>query len=1346
MSDAQRSNLHLWTTNIQVVIKIFFIAVLLLIVSISPAPANYVPKVLVLHSYHQGYHWTDMIQEGFSRTLSQQFPQVEVHVEYMNTKRYALETVESNLLDLYTTLYRNVEFDAIVASDNNALDFLLQYREQLFPGVPVVFCGINDFFNYSLDPADNFTGVREDLDITSTISVALTLHPDINKVALVTDTTETALINLQLARSIADSFPDLEFIELHGLTVAQLREHLTTLDNRTIVLALSFFRDPDGATFSARESMELILANSRRPVYTVWDFYMVPGAVGGKLLSGHLQGENAAALTTRILQGEKAGTMPVIESPSVYQFDYTGMTASGISKSQLPPGSLISGRPDTFYTRYGNYLWVGLTLFMAQTGIIGLLVWNITHRRRKERALRESEQRFRALLRDVKAIAVQGYRRDGTIFYWNKASEALYGYSEAEALGKNLIDLIVPEETKAKVQNALLNMTDSAETLPAGELTLLHKNGEPVEVFTSHSLVVRNDNIPEFYSFDIDISLHKQMKNQILEQKAMQEALLQHTAMPLFVLNPDHTVIAWNNACEELTGIMGVDVIGTKDHWKAFYGHERPCLADAVLDRLDEKALSALYSSYVESSFIDGGLQAEHWITVADKMQRYVMFNATPVFNEGGKIVAAIETLQDITERKQAEETQQLAHARLTTVINSLDAVVYIVDMETYEILFINERARNAFGDIVGKTCWTSLQTDQEGPCSFCTNDKLIDTYGQPSGTFVWEHQNLLTGQWYECRDTAIPWVDGRLVRMEIATDISERKESELLLRKLSQAVEQSPAAVVITDLNAAVEYVNPKFTEITGYGAAEIIGKTPQILKSGKMDESIYRQLWTHLLAGEQWQGELLNKHKEGHLFWERAQISPLRDDQGKITHYIGVKEDITIQKRYEHQLEHQANHDALTGLANRILLLDRLDQAIRYAQRSQRLVAVLLLDLDRFKIINDTLGHTAGDAVLCQIAERLKSAVRDTDTVARFGGDEFIVLLTEVCSEQDLNPIMKKILQVFKVPFQFEQRQLVLAASIGISTYPQNSSDPEHLIRYADIAMYQSKKSGSEFAFYNDEMDSFGLDTLDLEHDLHGALERQEFCLHYQPKVNLKTGTISGCEALLRWQHPKLGMVSPGQFIPLAEQTSLIVTIGAWVIEEACRQSLTWQATGLPPIQIAVNLSARQFRQGDLAATVNSILSESGLDPSLLELELTESMIMDDPQGAEQALVALKNLGVSLSLDDFGTGYSSLNYLSRFPVDHLKIDQSFIRDIGTSAARTAVVSSIIDIAHNLKLTAIAEGVETTEQLVFLITNNCDAMQGYLFSKPLPADDFAQLLQQGASVFDMAPGLSAEK
>ena len=689
-----------------------------------------------------------------------------------------------------------------------------------------------------------------------------------------------------------------------------------------------------------------------------------------------------------------------------------------------------------------------------------------------------------------------------------------------------------------------------------------------------------------------------------------------------------------------------------------------------------------------------------------------------------------------LQERRLAEEQAERARREWETTFDAMTDMVTIHDQQM-RIVRSNKAARDfvsASGeDLAGKLCCEALW----GHTKICHDCPLSQTIkdGQHHSTTI----NYADGtMFFHVTTSPLPVTDDQLYFIHVARDITKSKLAEMELRKLSLAVEQSPASVVITNLDGAIEYVNARFTEVTGYGATEILGQNSRILRSGEADVVDYQQLWSHLLAGEQWQGEFLNKHKSGRLFWERALISPLRDDHGRITHYVGVKEDITSQKTYENELEHQATHDALTGLANRALLKDRLKQAIHYAQRSQRIVAVALLDLDRFKVINDTLGHATGDALLCQIAARLKAAVRETDTVARFGGDEFVVLLTEVAVAQDLDRVLLKILQIFKDPFLIDQRQLMLAASLGISTYPQHSHDPATLIRYADIAMYQSKKSGSAFSFYANEMNPFGLETLELELDLHGALERQEFCLHYQPKVDLETGTICGCEALLRWQHPDLGMVSPGQFIPLAEETGLIVPIGTWVIEEACRQNLAWQVAGLSAVHVAVNLSARQFRQGDLAATVSSILCQTGLDPNLLELELTESMIMDDPHGAEQALIALKNLGVSLSLDDFGTGYSSLNYLSRFPVDHLKIDQSFIRDIATSDTRTAVVSSIIDIAHNLHLTAIAEGVETQEQLAFLIANGCDAMQGYLFSKPLPATEFAQLLRQGICLKDI--------
>lgn len=445
--------------------------------------------------------------------------------------------------------------------------------------------------------------------------------------------------------------------------------------------------------------------------------------------------------------------------------------------------------------------------------------------------------------------------------------------------------------------------------------------------------------------------------------------------------------------------------------------------------------------------------------------------------------------------------------------------------------------------------------------------------------------------------------------------------------------------------------------------------------------------------------------------------------------------------QQQSEERLRHLATHDELTGLANRRLLHERLEQAIStQAQRQQR-VAVLLLDLDRFQFINDSLGHNQGDALLCQIGARLRQCVQPEDTVCRLGGDEFALVLNDPGPGDSLTSLAGQLLHRISQPCIIGNHHVTVTASLGISLFPADGGDSISLLRNADLAMYQAKQRGNGFAFYHAEMNRHALKILELENDLRHALERRELLLHYQPKVELARGRIIGCEALLRWQHPQRGLVSPAEFIPLAEETGLIVPIGAWALLEACNQAMQWQQQGLPAIGMAVNLSSRQFRSGDLPAAVATALRHSSLPASRLELELTESMVMDDPAGAVQTMQQLKGCGLQLSLDDFGTGYSSLNYLRHFPVDCLKIDASFIRDVDHDPSAAAVVTSIIDIAQNLGLTTIAEGVETPAQLTFLRRCQCDALQGYLFSRPLPAADFAQLLARPPALAHLASG-----
>jgi len=444
----------------------------------------------------------------------------------------------------------------------------------------------------------------------------------------------------------------------------------------------------------------------------------------------------------------------------------------------------------------------------------------------------------------------------------------------------------------------------------------------------------------------------------------------------------------------------------------------------------------------------------------------------------------------------------------------------------------------------------------------------------------------------------------------------------------------------------------------------------------------------------------------------------------------------DITERKRYESQLERQANYDELTGLANRNLVQDRLNQALAFSHRHDCGLAVLFIDLDHFKKINDSLGHDSGDALLTQVASRLSCSVREGDTVARQGGDEFVLLLPEIRAEDDVPEITQKLVKAMSAPFNVNGRELHITCSIGIASYPKDGEDRQTLLKNADAAMYRAKELGRNNAqHYAAEMNVKAMERLVLENGLYHALARNEFLLHYQPQVDLRTGEIAGMEALVRWQHPELGLVSPAMFIPVAEDSGLIVSIGEWVLRTACAQNKAWQLAGFKPISVAVNLSARQFRQPDLAEMVAGILRETGLDPACLELELTESLVMQDVEKTISTLGKLKAMGIKLSVDDFGTGYSSLSYLKRFPIDTLKIDQSFVRDITTDPDDAAIAKTIISMAHDMQLRVIAEGVETEAQKSFLQQRHCDEMQGYFFSRPVPAEAFETLLREGRSL-----------
>jgi diguanylate cyclase (GGDEF)-like protein/PAS domain S-box-containing protein len=567
--------------------------------------------------------------------------------------------------------------------------------------------------------------------------------------------------------------------------------------------------------------------------------------------------------------------------------------------------------------------------------------------------------------------------------------------------------------------------------------------------------------------------------------------------------------------------------------------------------------------------------------------------------------------------------------------------------------------------------------------------------------------------------------------------DVIARKRTEKALQASEQRFRQLVAMSSdwYWEQDAELRYatVAGGFSGKAGIAAERVLGKRRWEYVSDLGETESGREHIARVLAHEPFHNfeyQVLDDNGEARWFCVSGQ--PVFDEQGEFAGYRGTGSDITARKVTEQRVHHVAQHDVLTGLPNRSLLQDRLQQAIAYATRSGHPVWVMLIDLDRFKFVNDSMGHKAGDVLLVTVAARLRSSLRDSDTVARLSGDEFVVILSEH-QDQQLSPdIVQRLMESVAQPVILGTKEFMVTCSIGVAVYPSAGTPADSLIEHADIAMYRAKKLGrNNFQFYTPAMNEESLERVRIEGALRNALERGEFVLHYQPQVDLETGAIVGMEALIRWQHPELGMVPPSRFIGVAEETGLIVQIGAWVMRTACAQNKAWQDAGLGVLRVAVNLSARQFGAVDLIESIERVLADTGLAPECLEIELTESLFMSDVTPAVELLHRMKSLGVNLSIDDFGTGYSSLSYLSRFPIDVLKIDRSFVADITHDANDAAIVTSIIALAHNLKLSVIAEGVETREQLDYLRSHGCDEMQGYYFSRPLPAAEFEQLLRQ---------------
>ncbi|MCP4412436.1 MAG: EAL domain-containing protein [Gammaproteobacteria bacterium] len=562
--------------------------------------------------------------------------------------------------------------------------------------------------------------------------------------------------------------------------------------------------------------------------------------------------------------------------------------------------------------------------------------------------------------------------------------------------------------------------------------------------------------------------------------------------------------------------------------------------------------------------------------------------------------------------------------------------------------------------------------------------------------------------------------------------DATNKREQDDELRQAAVVFEASSDAIMVLDEKGLIRMVNSSFSKMTGFTETDILGKTPRLLRATREDERQYDIMWETVLKNGHWRGELWRRKKSGETYPEWTSISAVTDSQDRVLEYVIIGSDMSERKYAEDRILHQANYDQLTSLPNRNLFMDRLNQSLSRVKREGTQLALLFIDLDRFKNINDSLGHSAGDKLLVEVAKMMKLTIRDSDTIARFGGDEFAVILSPVFGPKNASRVANSVLEVLSQPVDLDGYETIIGASIGISMYPADGTVEDVLVKNADTAMYRAKESGrNNYQFFTEEMQQSAIDRHTMEQDLRQAIERQELRLVFQPQMEVSDESLCGTEVLVRWQSNDKGLVSPEEFIYLAEDTGLIVPIGDWVLRQACLQYKRWQNAGIAPPYISINVSGRQFKMDGFSQSAFNILEEMELSTEHVELELTESFLMDDQEFAINTLKELKEMGFLLAIDDFGTGYSSLSYLKKFPIDRLKIDRSFIKEIEINKEDYAIVRAIIDLAHTLNISVIAEGVEEEAQKQILKELNCDIIQGFLYSKPLNGVAFTLYLQQ---------------
>ncbi|WP_293264595.1 ABC transporter substrate binding protein [Neptunomonas sp.] len=1210
--------------------SLFFFLLLTSVSAIVKADSSYGQTVLVINSYHQGFPWSDGIYSGFKKALDEAGFPIDLHVEYLDTKRFPIKTMFPLVASVLAE--KSVShFDVIVVTDNNALSFLMKYRQSHFAGIPVVFVGVNSYSEYLIGNDKLITGIAETTAPDANYKLLMSMHPDMTEVVLLSDATPTGLAEQKRFKLAAQQYKStFSTRSISDWTLSELKQQLSELKPGTIVFRLPLHKDKNGLSMTLKESIGILLESTSVPIYSAWDTAIAEGVVGGYVATSSLQGAVAAEYLLEVLRGKSIDELPIIlESPAESVFNGVALQKHGIDQENIPQGSLILNpiEPEEF----SNYLIIPLVfLFFILTG--GIFEWS---RKRNEISSLNDELEHvvdeTLLLRTLMNsnpdhIYAKGL--DGRYLDCNQAFTAFVGQSRESVIGSRVEDFFT--EKNIHLTNEQDAMVFAKDEVICKEIWVAGRSGA--------------DQLIECMKTPLKNSDGK--------------------VIGLLAVNRDITSRHFENALlKQSTRVLDMLIRGVS--------------LSSILNEI-VKGIEGVYSNSVCS------------ILLLDKEKKHFLRGAAPSLPEF-----------------YSEAIDGLA---IGVGVGSCGTAASIGEM-VISADIQNDPYWSDYKELAAKadlaSCWSQ-------PIFGSTHDIL--------GTFAIYHHYPLEPS------------DDHIAMMEQASQLVslalERKQVEGDLQKLSRAVEQSPTMVLITDEKGKIEYVNEEFTDVTGYSLDEVRGQTPAILNAGETAPEFYAEMWDVILAGHDWHGEIRNKTKSGQPYWSMLSISPILDEAHEITHFIGVSEDISAQKKTLEQIEQLAFYDPLTLLGNRRLFKEQLDVELKKAKRNSTIFALFYLDLDNFKQINDTLGHDVGDGLLQAIADRLRATLRQSDLIARIGGDEFIVLLPDVSGPAEVAAVANKLLKAISRPVLLGSSEVKVTISLGITMVPTDGDDWAVLMKNADLAMYEAKHKGrNNFQFFTHEMNDEVVNRASMEQELRNALKNNEFCIHYQPQWTILKELQPVClEALVRWDHPERGRVSPGEFIPIAEELGLIVELGEWVLNEACSQGRSLIEAGYS-IRIAVNLSMRQFFDPELLNKIKKALELNDFPASLLELEITESMIMEEVDVVVDTLHQLKLLGVSLAIDDFGTGYSSLSYLKRLPFDNLKVDGSFVRDIPQDKSDMEITSAVIAMAHKLGLAVIAEGIETHEQLAFLRENGCEMGQGFLLARPAPLDEIMKYI-----------------